>query len=138
MAVTPFTNVSPWSLEVKLEGGHIATVKVKRKQLPLVCLTASTLHVLQGCTCEPGLIFHWKFPRRLTRDMVWLAVYVAISRVRSLATFRSVGLTTKIRHIIEGGPPDSIPATFAKYFEEKERRTKELAENYMKLLGWNA
>jgi hypothetical protein len=137
VAVTPFTNISPWSLEVKLEGGHIATVKVKRKQLPLVCLTASTLHVLQGCTCEPGLIFHWKFPRRLTRDMVWLAVYVAISRVRSLATFRSVGLTTKIRRIIEGGPPDSIPATFEKYFGEKERKTKELAEDYMKRLGWN-
>ena len=85
VAVTPFKNVSAWALEVKLDEGHVARIKVKRKQLPLTCKTASTLHVLQGCTCDPGLIFHWKFPRRLTKDMMWLATYVAVSRVRKLA-----------------------------------------------------
>ena len=68
--------------------------------------------------------------------MVWLAVYVALSRVRRLANFRSVGLTDKIRAVIEGGPPDSIPSMFEKSFSEKERKTKRDAAKYMKHLGW--
>ena len=138
VAVTPFKNVSAWALEVKLDEGHVARIKVKRKQLPLTCKTASTLHVLQGCTCDPGLIFHWKFPRRLTKDMVWLATYVAISRVRKLANLRSVGLTRKIRGIIEAGPPESIPAMFAKYFAEKEKNTQKDADSFMQHLGWSS
>ena len=123
-------------LEFKLDAGFSVKVKVKRRQIPLICQAASTLHVLQGCTCDPGLIFHWSFPRRLRGDMVWLAVYVALSRVRRLANFRSVGLTDKIRAVIEGGPPDSIPSMFEKSFSEKERKTKRDAAKYMKLLGW--
>ena len=67
---------------------------------------------------------------------MWLAVYVALSRVRKLANFRSVGLTDKIRAVIEGGPPDTIPLQFEKYFAEKERRTKRDAARYMRNLGW--
>ena len=68
--------------------------------------------------------------------MVWLATYVAISRVRRLANLRSVGLTLKLKRIIEAGPPDSIPAMFEKYFAEKEKKTSKDADDYMKLLGW--
>ena len=116
---------------------RIARVKVRRKQLPLTCKNASTLHVLQGCTCDPGLLFHWKFPRRLSKDMVWLATYVAISRVRKLENLRSVGLTRKIKDVIEAGPPDTIPDMFAKYFGEKEKTTQKDADNFMRLLGWS-
>jgi hypothetical protein len=138
VAVTPYTNKSPWTLNVKLDCGSIAKVKVQRRQMPLVCLAASTLHVLQGCTCDLGLIFHWKFPRRLSGDLIWLAVYVAISRVRRLANFRSVGLTDKIRTIIESGPPDSIPAQFETYFAQKEVQTEKLAREYVHRLGWKS
>ena len=137
VAITPFTNVSPWALEVPFDERHIAKVKVRRKQLPLTCKNASTLHVLQGCTCDPGLIFHWKFPRRLGKDMVWLATYVAISRVRKLENLRSIGLTEKIKDVIEAGPPDTIPAMFAKYFGEKEKTTQKDEDNFMRLLGWS-
>jgi hypothetical protein len=136
VAVTPFTNPVAWSLEVRLESGQIAKVKVKRKQLPLVCLWASTLHVLQGCTCDPGLIFHWKFPTRLSESMQWLASYVALSRVRKLANLRSIGLTTKIKRVIERGPPDSLPAQFAQYFAEKEEMTQVEAKRAIEILGW--
>ena len=40
---------------------YTADVTVKRKQLAVTVLNASTLHTLQGATCEPGLIFHWCF-----------------------------------------------------------------------------
>ena len=66
-----------------------------------------------------------------------MAVYVAISRVRKLANLRSVGLTTKMRRIIEGGPPVSIPAVFEKYFGEEEKLNQKDAEKYMRLLGWS-
>ncbi len=56
--------------------------------------------------------------------MVWLATYVAISRVRKLANLRSVGLTPKIRRVIENGPPDSIPAVFENTSEPKKNKRK--------------
>ena len=134
VAVTPFTNKQAWSLQIK---SPEVTVKAKRTQVPLVCLQPSTLHVLQGCTTDPGLIFHWKFPRRLSSDLRWLAVYVALSRVRALKNFRSVGLTTKIREIIEEGPPETIPAQFKKYFAATELKTQKAADAAMTRLGWD-
>ena len=123
---------------MKLDGGQVAKAKVRRRQLPLVGARASTLHVLQGCTCDPGLIFHWSFPNRLPKDLVWLAVYVALSRVRELKRLRSVGLSTKIRAIVEGGPPATIPAQFAQYFAEKEAVTQLDADAAMAKLGWSS
>ncbi len=108
VAVKPFTNKRAWSILLTI-GDHEYKVSFKRKQMPLTTSKASTLHVLQGSTAAPGLIFHWKFPRRLSQAMRWLATYVALSRVEHLANFRSVGLTGAIRKIIEGGPPEGLP-----------------------------
>ena len=110
--------------------------KVIRRGLPAVCLKASTLHVLQGTTTDPGLIFHWVFPRRLTEPLRWLAIYVALSRVRGLKNLRSVGLNKDIRRIMEAGPPDTLPAQFQKLFREKEAQTALDAEAAMAALGW--
>ena len=112
--VKPLTNEQAWSLKVTLpsaltSGIEEVSVKMRRTQIPL-CMTvkASLLHVLQGTysiTTDPGLIFHWRFPRRLQADMRWLAAYVALSisivYVRSLKRLRSVGLGTKIRTLLE-------------------------------------
>ena len=65
-----------------------------------------------------------------------MAVYVALSRVRTLANLRSVGLTKKIKSVIEAGPPDSIPAQFQKYFADKEKATQAAATDAMQKLGW--
>ena len=90
----------PWCLvpspRIKV-GDTTVSVKVKRRNLPLTILTACTLYVLQGATTDPGMIFHWVFPRRLSKTMRWLCVYVALSRVRSLQNLRSVNLTQEIR-----------------------------------------
>ena len=115
-------------------------LKVKRRQLAVTILNASTLHTLQGATCEPGLIFHWTFPRRLSMEMRWLAVYVALSRVPSLKQLRSIGLTAKtatpIRQIIEQGPPTGIVNRFAQLFEAKIQETMSAAVAAMEELGW--
>ena len=136
VAVTPFLNAVAWWLDVKLDRDHVVKVKVRRTHVPLTCSTASTLHVLQGCTCDPGLIFHWSFPKILAFDIVWLSVYVALSRVRKLSNLRSVGLTPKIKALIEGGPPDSMPEMFARYFSQKEMQTRKDAKTFMQELGW--
>jgi len=68
--------------------------------------------------------------------MRWLATYVALSRVRSLATLKSVGLTADIRKIIEG-PPDSLPKRFKLLFADKEKTTNEIAEEALKILDWD-
>ena len=50
-----------------------------------------------------------------------------LSRPRSLATLRSVGLTNKVRAIIEQGPPEDLVATFHKLFDDKIKKTKSVA-----------
>jgi hypothetical protein len=89
-----------------------ATLTVKRTQLPLMPAPACPLYSLQGATCDPGLIAHFTMPRRADEDIRWLIVYVLLSRVRSLARLRSVGLSPKIRKIIEGGPPAWLAENF--------------------------
>ena len=56
-----------------------------------------------------------------------LIVYVMLSRPRALASLKSVGLTDKIREVIEQGPPEELVATFHKLFDEKIKDTKALA-----------
>ena len=137
LAVKPCTNRKPWKMEVTVPNeDRCREVKVVRRGLPVVCVKASTLHVLQGTTADPGLIFHWVFPRRLTGPMRWLAIYVALSRVRRLKNLRSIGLNKEIRRVMEAGPPDSLPAQFQKLFHEKEAQTALDADAAMAALGW--
>ena len=110
LAVKPCTNIKPWKMEVTVPNeDRCREVKVVRRGLPVVCVKASTLHVLQGTTADPGLLFHWVFPRRLKGPMRWLAIYVALSRVRRLKNLRSIGLNKEIRRIMEAGPLTHCP-----------------------------
>ena len=137
LAVKPFENKQAWTIDVNSPGeSGVRQAKVLRTQIPLTTIKASTLHVLQGTTTDPGLIFHWVFPRLLRRDLRWLAIYVALSRVRRLKSLRSIGRSRHIRAIMEEGPPDTLPAQFHKLFSEKEVQTALGADAAMKALGW--
>ena len=111
-------------------------MKVTRRQVPITTVKASTVQTIQGTTADPGLIFHWVFPRRLTMEMRWLASYVALSRVRSLSRLRSIGFTKATLKILEKGPPDSLPEKFRQLFEDKEADTQAAADVAMRWLGW--
>ena len=113
-----------------------ATLTVKRSQLPLMPAAACPLYSLQGMTCDPGLIANFAMPRRADDDIRWLIVYVLLSRVRSLACLRSVGLTLKIRKIIEGGPPAMLADNFEKLFRDKIIQTKQAAAFAKAALRW--
>ena len=112
---------------------------VQRTQFPLTPAHAMPLYSMQGTTADPGMIAYWFFPQRCSQTVKWLIVYVMLSRPRSLATLTSVGLTEKVRTIIEQGPPEQLVATFHKLFIEKIKTTKalaaELAERYGLLPG---
>ena len=113
------------------------TIQVQRVQLPMTIKTASTIHTLQGTTAEPGIIFHWKFPRFFSAELRWLATYVALSRPPSLKQLISVDLPDDIEALIQGGPPEGILSRFDDMFKEKELDTHEKALELMRQLGWN-
>ena len=98
---------------------------------------ACSLYALQGATCDPGLIAHFTMPQRGDNDIKWRIVYVLLSRVRSLSNLRSVGLNTKIRAIIEGGPPTMIAENFEKLFRKKIIATHEAAAAAKAALAWD-
>ena len=110
--------------------------QVKRTQLPLMPEAACPLYSLQGATCDPGLIAHFIMPKRADDDIKWLIVYVMLSRVRSLSCLRSIGLTAKIRKIIEGGPPSMLAENFEKLFRKKIEHTSKAAKAARAALGW--
>ena len=55
-------------------------VSVDRRQLPLLLHKMSTLHGIQGKTADPGMCAHWKFPKNLSPEALWLAHCVILSR----------------------------------------------------------
>ena len=112
-------------------------VRARRWQLGATISTASTLYTLQGTTATPGLIYHFKVPRRLSAAMKWTATYMALSRVRSLKEFRSIGLSEDIRDIINGGPPEGPLTNFISMFAEKTEETEQRIREMLQELKWS-
>ena len=139
IAVEPQLSRRSFPVEVQDPGSDTwYTIQVQRRQLPTTIKAASTINTLQGVTTDPGLIFHWKFPRFFSEELRWLATYVALSRPPSLAQLISVGLPDELRNIIEGGPPEGILSRFNDMFKEKEEATHLKAAEVMRELGWDA
>ena len=139
IAVEPQLSRRSFPVEVQDPGSDTwYTIQVQRRQLPMTIKAASTINTLQGVTTDPGLIFHWKFPRFFSEELRWLATYVALSRPPSLAQLISVGLPDELRNIIEGGPPEGILSRFNDMFKEKEEATHLRAAEVMRELGWDA
>ena len=116
----------PFTIELELEDprcsrARLLKVKAAREQVPVTIATASTLYTLQGATTTPGMIYHFRTPRRISAVMKWIATYMALSRVQSLKQLRSIGLTTTIRDIIDNGPPEGFLTRFLNIFGELER-----------------
>ena len=143
LAVSPTLTSEPFYLEIEVpfvgapeHKSKRVKVKASRMQLPLVIQNASTLYTLQGATADPGLIFHWRFPAMLSKEMRWLTVYMALSRVRSLSHFRSIGLKDTMKELINAGPPAGMLDRFSLLFDEKASATNVAAEAAMTELGW--
>jgi hypothetical protein len=82
---------------------------------------------MQGITADPGLVAYWFFPQRCSVIEKWRMVYSMLSRPRSLATLTSVNLDSRVRDIIEQGPPQELVSTFNTLFDQKIETTKAVA-----------
>jgi hypothetical protein len=111
-------------------------VRARREQVPLTIATATTLYTLQGTTATPGLIYHFRTPRRLSRLLKWISTYMALSRVQSLSQLRSIGLTTAIKDLINEGPPLGMLTRFLDVFKEKALETEKLVQEALQELDW--
>ena len=132
----------PFAIDVELpqsqwSRARVLKVRARREQVPLTIATASTLYTLQGTTAEPGLIYYFRTPRRLTMVMKWIACYMALSRVRSLSELRSIGLTPSIQELIDLGPPEGFLTRFHQIFKDKIAYTHTHIEDALLELGWN-
>ena len=105
--------------DARCSRARVLKVRARREQVPLTIVTAFTLYTLQGTTAEPGLIYYFRTPSRLSNVMKWIACYMALSRIRSLCELRSIGLTSKIRELIDLGPPVGFLTRFLKILEKK-------------------
>ena len=131
-AVEPITR--SWRYDgPELDGQFI---NIKRSQIPLGPAKILPLYGMQGMTAEPGLVAHWVLPPRLEHDIKWLICYVILSRVPSLKQLVSIGLSSKIREIIEGGPPEGLVQCFNTLFADKIKETKVAALEAKHRLGW--
>ena len=86
----------------------------------------------------PGLIYHFRTPRRISAVMKWISTYMALSRVQSPAQLRSIGMTPAVKELINNGPPEGFLARFLTIFEEKATKTSEEIEKALAELGWQA
>ena len=111
-------------------------VRAVREQVPVAIATATTLYTLQGTTATPGLIFHFRSPQRLSKLMKWISTYMALSRVQSLREFRSIGISTAIRDLINEGPPPGMLTRFKHLFQEKAEVTEKLMQEALRELHW--
>ena len=111
-------------------------ISVKRRQVPLAPAKVLPLYSMQGITTTPGLVAHWIVPPRLSSDIKWLICYVALSRVPSLKQLQSIGLSDKIRDIIESGPPEGSVQLFSTLFAQKIEETRDAAKKAKQRLGW--
>ena len=111
-------------------------VRAVREQVPVTIATATTLYTLQGATATPGLIYHFRTPQRLSKLLKWISTYMALSRVRSLKEFRSIGISTAIRDLINEGPPLGMLTRFLHLFHEKAEVTEKLMQEALRELNW--
>ena len=72
----------------------------------------------------------------MTRELRWLAAYVALSRPESLDELLSIGMPEDFRALLEGGPSEGILSKFAEFFGEKERETDTITKDILQKLGW--
>jgi len=117
LAITPQTR--KWKF---LPSNMSQSIEVARTQLPLLPQKQCTLHGVQGKTAEPGFIVHWTFPPRLSKESIWLAYYVSLSRPRSFKQLLSHGMP--LRKVIGDGPPEEIAKALHDLFADKIAATK--------------
>ena len=120
----------------ELRGTAARFLKVDRVQLPLAPERAVSLYSMQGVTARPGMVAYWQLPRVLPNEIKWLVIYVLLSRVPSLSQLQSVGLTPRIRRLMEAGAPENLVQAFQRLFAKTMEETRREARAARDRFGW--
>ena len=130
--------VEPLARTWKYEGPALEGqfINVKRCQLPLAPAKVLPLYSMQGMTATPGLVAHWVLPPRVASGIKWLICYVTLSRVPPLDQLVSIGLSDKIREVLESGPPEDLVQMFSTLFAKTILDTRVATLQAKQHLGW--
>ena len=120
----------------ELRGTAARFLKVDRVQLPLAPERAVSLYSMQGVTASPGMVAYWQLPKVLPNEIKWLVIYVLLSRVPSLSQLQSVGLTPRIRRLMEKGAPENLVQAFQRLFAKTMEETRREARAARDRFGW--
>ena len=71
----------------------------------------------------------------MTDDIWWLNVYVMLSRATSLSNLLLVGLTNKVKELLEAGPPQYVKKKI-QTLQRKAASTQKRAEKKAKELNF--
>ena len=97
-----------FNLPVHLPDGSSESIHVTRWNLPLTHAMVRTAMSSQGLTFKGGVIVDLRRAGGMENDIWWLNVYVMLSRARKLENLILVGLTPRIKALLEEGPPAYI------------------------------
>ena len=137
IAVEPVTATWQWHDKKHADGwisDRYPWMSVRRTQIPLAPLCATTLHQLQGATMHPGLVAHLNLPPYLSKRAKWMAQYTMFSRPRAFSTLRTHGEPDW--ELIEGGPPEEIITALDGLFKDKIQKTRDTCREARAALNW--
>ena len=123
-----------FKLQVHLPSGEYATINVSRWQFPLTHAMVRTAQSSQGLTFKKGVLVDLRRAGGMPDDIWWLNVYVMLSRATCLKNLIVLGLTDKVRVLLERGPPTYLLDRLNE-LNVKARRTARLAVQHAATLG---
>ena len=123
-----------FKLPVHLPDGSLEDVHVERWNLPLTHAMVRTAMSSQGLTFSRGVVADLRRAGGMTDDIWWLNLYVMLSRATSLDNLILVGLSDKVKELLEAGPPAYIRKEL-RALQQKAARTQKLAERAAQDIG---
>ena len=124
-----------FSTSVHFSDGTFRKVHVTRWQFPLTHAMIRTAMSSQGLTFPDGVVADLRRQGGMTDDIWWLNLYVMLSRATSLSNLLLLGLSDKVKELLEEGPPRYVRKKIQE-LQRKATSTQMRAEVEAKKLGF--
>ena len=125
-----------FTISVKCSDGSYRGIPVTRWQFSLTHAMVRTAMSSQGLTFPLGVVADLRRAGGMTDDIWWLNVYVMLSRATSLNNLLLIGLTDKVKELLEARPPRYVRKKIQE-LQRKAASTQDRAEVEAKKLGFD-
>ena len=125
-----------FTVPVHCSDGSYRGIAVTRWQFPLTHAMVRTAMSSQGLTFPHGIVADLRRAGGMTDDIWWLNVYVMLSRATSLNNLLLLGLTDKVKELLEAGPPKYVRKKIQE-LQHKAASTQKRAEAKAKELDFH-